>query len=135
VSRVEDCKIVELPRIVNPQGNLTFVEGGRHVPFDLQRVFYVYDVPAGSYRGAHAHKTLDEVLVCITGSLDVRVNDGRRKATFTLNRPWLGLHVPPMIWAEEDNFATGTVYLVLASHRYDAGDYIRDYDTFVGLNR
>jgi hypothetical protein len=124
--------MLELPKITDRQGNLTFVEGGRHLPFEVRRVFWVYDVPSGADRGAHAHKELHEVLVCISGSVDVHVDDGFRKQVITLNRPWRGLHIPPMIWASEDNFAPGTVYCVLASAAYAADDYIRDYDDFVG---
>lgn len=131
MSRVEDCRFIELPKIADRPGNLTFVEGSAHVPFDLARVFYVYDIPADAYRGTHAHKTLHEVLVCISGSFDVNVDDGTNKATLTLNRPWRGLHLPPMLWASQSNFAPGTVYLVLASAPYDVGDYIRDYDEFL----
>ena len=135
MSRVADCRLLDLPRINNRQGDLTFVEGGRHVPFDIERVFYVYDLPSGADRGAHAHKTLHEVIVCLSGSVDVYVDDGSEKATITLNRPWRGLHVPPLIWASEWNFAPGTVYLVLASHHFDKDDYIRDYDAFLKAAR
>jgi hypothetical protein len=135
VSRVGDCAIIDLPKIDHTagdrQGNLTFVEGGRHVPFDVRRVFYIYDVPSGADRGAHAHKTLHQFLVCLQGSFEVQVDDGVEKRLFALNRPWRGLHVPPMIWASEMNFAPGTICLVLASAPFDAADYIRDYPAFL----
>jgi len=135
VSRVKDCKIIDLPKINDRQGNLTFVEGNRHLPFDVQRVFYIYDVPSGADRGAHAHKTLHQFLVCISGSFDVRVDDGVEQGTFSLNRPWRGLHVPPMIWASEVNFGPGTICLVLASAPFDEKDYYRDYQGFLEAAR
>jgi hypothetical protein len=131
VSRIDACKYLDLPKINDRQGNLTFVEGDHHVPFDVQRVFYIYDVPSGADRGAHAHRTLHQVLVCISGSFDVLVDDGFEQATFTLNRPWRGLHVPPMIWASEASFAPGTVCLVLTSAPFDEKDYIREHQVFL----
>lgn len=128
---VEQCVLVDLPKITDPRGNLTFVEGGRHVPFDVRRVFYLYDVPTGSDRGAHAHRALHQFLICLSGSFDVALDDGRQRRSVHLNRPWLGLHVPPMIWASEVNFDPGSVCLVLASDLYDEADYIRDYDAFL----
>lgn len=128
---VHDCAIVDLPKITDPRGNLTFLEEGRHVPFSLSRVFYLYDVPTGSDRGAHAHKACHQFLVCLSGSFDVALDDGYEKRTVHLNRPWQGLHIPPMIWASEVNFDPGSVCLVLASHLYDEADYLRDYDDFI----
>src|SRR5689334_11079990 len=127
---VESCRIINLPKVSDPRGNLTFVEGeaGKHIPFELRRVFYVYDIPSGQNRGAHAHKTLHEFIICLSGGLDVYLDDGQSKRTVHLNRPWFGLHVPPMIWASEGEFDPGTVYLILASDKYDADDYLRDYD-------
>ena len=131
MSDIDDCKIIEVPKINDRQGNLTFVEGQRHIPFEVRRVFYIYDVPSGAGRGAHAHRTLHQFLVCISGSFDVEVDDGRRRTSFHLNRPWKGLHVPPMLWASEVNFDPGTVCLVLASAPYEEKDYFRDYQTFL----
>lgn len=128
---VDSCVLIDLPKIADPRGNLTFIEGNQHVPFDVRRVFYLYDVPTGSDRGAHAHRSLHQFLVCLSGSFDVALDDGRDRRTVHLNRPWNGLHVPPMIWASEVNFDPGSVCLVLASDRYDEADYIRDYDAFL----
>lgn len=130
---VENCTLIELPKISDPRGNLTFVEGMRHVPFEIKRVFYLYDVPTGADRGAHAHKQLHQFLICLSGSFDVSLDDGSQKKIVHLNRPWHGLHIPPMIWAAEINFDPGSVCLVFASDKYDEADYIRDYDEFVTL--
>jgi hypothetical protein len=135
MSSVKDCSIIELPKVSEYRGNLTFIEENRHIPFDIKRVFYVYDIPSGQSRGAHAHRTLHEFIICLSGSLEVQMDDGVEKRNVRLNRPWLGLHVPPMIWASEGDFDPGTVYVVLCSHLYDADDYIRDYDRFVAENR
>ena len=129
-SSVDQCTLVELPKISDPRGNLTFIEGGEHVPFDIERVFYLYDVPTGTDRGAHAHRQLHQFLVCLSGSFDVALDDGRSRRTVHLNRPWVGLHIPPMIWASEVNFDPGSVCLALASAPYDEADYIRDYEAF-----
>src|ERR1041384_4480627 len=133
MSSVKDCNIIELPKVADYRGNLTFIEENRHVPFDVKRVFYVYDIPSGQSRGAHAHRTLHQFLVCLSGGLDVMLDDGMEKRKVHVNRPWLGLHVPPMIWASEGDFDPGTVYVVLASALYDAADYIRDYVEFLAL--
>lgn len=132
---VSSCRVIEFPKISDHRGNLTFIEGGRHVPFDVKRTFYVYDIPSGEHRGAHAHHALHQVIICLSGGMDVYLDDGQEKRTVHLNRPWLGVHVPPMIWAAEGNFDPGTVYVVLASEYYDEADYIRDYDEFVDLVR
>jgi hypothetical protein len=124
------CRIVELPRIADARGNLTFIEGGTHVPFDVARVYYLYDVPGGEFRGGHAHRQLQQLIVAAAGSFDVIVDDGTRSERFFLNRSYYGLLVPRMIWRELDNFSSGSVCLVLASHPYDEADYYRDYDEF-----
>ncbi|WP_370675588.1 FdtA/QdtA family cupin domain-containing protein [Pleomorphomonas sp. PLEO] len=129
--RVSDLAITVLPKRADPRGNLTFIEGGHHVPFDIKRIFYLYDVPTAEGRGAHAHKELHQFLVCLSGSFDVATDDGYEKRTIHLNRPWQGLHIPPMIWASEVNFDPGSVCLVLASMHYEEDDYIRDYDAFL----
>jgi dTDP-4-dehydrorhamnose 3,5-epimerase-like enzyme len=128
---VSDCKIIDLPKIADPRGNLTFLEGGRHVPFEIKRIFYLYDIPTGESRGAHAHKELHQFLICLSGSFDVALDDGANKKTIHLNRPWQGLHIPPMIWAAELNFDPGSVCLVLASMAFNESDYYRDYDQFL----
>lgn len=128
---VEACRMIELPRINDPRGNLTFIEGNVHVPFDIRRVYYLYDVPGGESRGGHAHKQLEQLVVAMSGSFDVLVDDGRQRKTFTLNRSYVGLYMPTMVWRELVNFSSGAVCAVMASHRYDESDYYRDYDTFV----
>jgi len=128
---LEQCHIVELPKITDPRGNLTFVEGGRHIPFDIRRVYYLYDVPGGAERGGHAHKALHQLIVAMSGSFDVVLNDGREKRRLHLNRSYYGLYVCPMIWRELDNFSSGSVCMVLASNLYDEADYYRDYDHYL----
>jgi dTDP-4-dehydrorhamnose 3,5-epimerase-like enzyme len=125
------CRIVELPRITDARGNLTFIEGGGHVPFDIGRVYYLYDVPGGEFRGGHAHRQLEQLIVAASGSFDVIVDDGEQSERFFLNRSYYGLYLPRMTWRELDNFSSGSVCLVLASQRYDEADYYRDYDEFV----
>ncbi len=136
---LEDCKIIELPKISDPRGNLSFIEGEQHIPFDIKRVYYLYDVPGGSDRGSHAHKNLHQFIVAMSGSFDVVLDDGQKKLRFHLNRPYYGLYVCPMMWRDLDNFSSGAVCMVLASERYSSEDYIRDYDKFIAdgqqLNR
>lgn len=128
---VEDCKIVDLPKIVDSRGNLTFIEGGNHVPFEIQRVYYLYDVPGGAERGGHAHKELHQLIIAMSGSFDVVIDDGKDKKRIHLNRSYNGLYVCPMIWRELDNFSSGSVCMVLASNKYDESDYFRDYPEFM----
>jgi hypothetical protein len=128
---VDDCIVQEMPRIVDPRGTLTFVEGGRHIPFEVARVYYLYDVPGGAERGGHAHKGLDQLIIAMSGSFDVVLDDGTARKRIHLNRSYFGLRVVPMIWRELDNFSSGSVCLVLASNRYDEADYYRDYDDFL----
>jgi len=128
---LSDCKIIDLPKIADPRGNLTFVEGQRHIPFDIRRVYYLYDVPGGSERGGHAHKALHQLMIAMSGSFDVVLDDGRDQKRFHLNRSYYGLYVCPMIWRELDNFSSGAVSMVLASNLYDEDDYYRDYDRFL----
>src|SRR5512140_1060847 len=129
---VEPCKLINLPKIADPRGNLTFIEGSRHVPFEIKRVFYLYDVPGGADRGGHALKTCHQFLIAMSGSFDVILYDGRDKQRIHLNRSYYGLHIPPMIWREMDNFSSGSVCLALASTPYSADDYYRDYQEYLG---
>ena len=128
---IEDCKLIELPKIADPRGNLTFIEGGQHIPFDIRRVYYTYDVPGGTDRGGHAHKALHQLIIAMSGSFDVTLDDGRTKQKFHLNRSYQGLYLCPMIWRDLDNFSSGSVCMVLASNMYDASDYYRDYNEFI----
>ncbi len=127
---IEHCKIIDLPKISDPRGNLSFIEGGQHIPFDIKRVYYLYDVPGGSDRGSHAHKNLHQFVVAMSGSFDVVLDDGKEKKCFHLNRSYYGLYVCPMMWRDLDNFSSGAVCMVLASEHYDEADYIRDYQQF-----
>lgn len=132
---VHNALVREFPKIGDHRGKLTFIEGSRHVPFEIRRVFYLYDVPTGRDRGTHAHRELHQFLVCLSGSFDVALDDGHERRMFHLHRPWEGLYVPPMIWASQMNFEPGSVCLVLASDYFDEGDYIRDYDSYLDLVR
>lgn len=126
-----DCRTIDLPVIHDARGNLTFVEGDRHIPFSIQRVYYLYDVPGGSERGGHAHRNLHQLIIAMSGSFDVVLSDGVETQRFHLNRSYFGLYVCPMIWRTLDNFSSGSVCMVLASNRYDEADYFRDYDQYV----
>lgn len=128
---LDNCRIIDLPKITDARGNLTFVEGGNHIPFDIARVYYLYDVPGGAERGGHAHKELRQLIIAMSGSFDVVLDDGTEKKRFHLNRSYQGLIVSPMIWRELDNFSSGSVCMVLASNRYDEADYYRDYDAYI----
>lgn len=130
---IDNCRLINLPKISDPRGNLSFIEGGQHIPFDIQRVYYLYDVPGGSDRGSHAHKNLHQFIVAMSGSFDVLLNDGKEKKRFHLNRSYSGLYVCPMMWRDLDNFSSGAVCMVLASAHYDEADYIRDYSEFFSL--
>ncbi|MBA2349576.1 MAG: WxcM-like domain-containing protein [Solirubrobacterales bacterium] len=132
---IADCRIVDLPRINDPRGNLTFIEGERHVPFDIKRVYYLYDVPGGEARGGHAHRQLEQLIIAMSGSFDVELDDGSAQKTFTLNRSYYGLYLPRMVWRELTNFSSGSVCTVMASRRYEEEDYYRDYDEFAAAAR
>jgi len=127
---LDRCTLIDFPRIEDARGNLTFIEGMRHVPFDIKRVYYLYDVPGGATRAAHAHKTLHQLLVAMSGSFDVTLDDGRDRRRFQLNRSYFGLYVPPMIWRDIDNFSSGSVCMALASEYFSEDDYYRDYGDF-----
>jgi len=128
---LDQCTIIDLPKISDPRGNLTFIEAGRHVPFDIARVYYLYDVPGGGERGGHAHRQLRQLIIAMSGSFDVVLDDGLRTQRVHLNRSYQGLMICPMIWRELDNFSSGSVCMVLASERYDEADYYRDYEAYL----
>lgn len=128
---IDLCKIIDLPKIQDPRGNLTFIESNNHIPFEIQRCYYLYDVPGGSERGGHAHKGLHQLIVAMSGSFDVVLDDGKEKKRVHLSRSYYGLYVCPMIWRELDNFSSGSVCMVLASNKYDEADYYRDYAEFM----
>jgi hypothetical protein len=128
---VHDARLVDLRRIANPRGNLTPIEAGIDVPFDIRRVYYLYDVPGGESRGGHAHRELEQFIVAASGSFEVLLDDGTDKASYFLNRSYYGLYLPKMIWRELVNFSSGSVCLVLASAHYDESDYFRSYEEFL----
>ncbi len=127
---LDHVRIVTLPKISDPRGNLTYVEENNHVPFDIKRVYYLYDVPGGEGRGGHAHHDLEQLIIAVSGSFDIILDDGNMRHRFHLNRSYFGLYVPKMIWREMDNFSSASVCLVLASKLYDEADYIRNYEDF-----
>ena len=128
---VADCCVLDLPKITDPRGNLTFIEGSHHIPFDIARVYYLYDVPGGAERGGHAHKGLHQLIIAMSGRFDVVLDDGVDKKRIHLYRSYNGLYVCPMIWRELDNFSSGSVCMVLASNLYDESDYYRDYSEYL----
>lgn len=128
---VYDCSVIELPRIGDRNGSITAINNLVEIPFEVNRVFYLYDIPGGESRGAHAHKECHQFLIAATGSFEVELFDGKVRRTVALNRPNIGLHIPPEIWASEVNFSSSSICLVLASHHYDEGDYIRQIDSYI----
>ncbi|MEI6949507.1 FdtA/QdtA family cupin domain-containing protein [Paraflavisolibacter sp. H34] len=128
---VFDCHILHLPKIHNRAGNITPVQNSIEIPFDVKRIYYLYDIPGGESRGAHAHKNLEQVIIAASGSFDITIDDGRNKKTVNLNRPYMGLHIKPGMWRDLSNFSSGAICLVLASHSYDPADYLRDYQEFL----
>lgn len=127
---IENCKIVYFPKITDFRGNLSFIEENKQIPFVIKRVYYLYDVPSGASRGGHAHKELEQIVIALSGSFDVILDDGFSRKTFFLNRPHYGLYIPPGIWRELENFSSNSVALSLVSQKYSEEDYIRDYETF-----
>ncbi len=132
---LSECVIIDLPKIADPRGNLTFIETCKHIPFDFKRVFYLYDVPGGAMRAGHALKTCHQFIIAVTGSFDVLLDDGAERKRFQLNRSYYGLYGPPMVWRELDNFSSGAVSLVLASEPYGEADYYREYNDFLNAMR
>lgn len=132
---IDLCHMIDLPKISDPRGNLTFIENNRHIPFEMQRVYYLYDVPGGAERAGHAHKELHQFFIAISGSFDVLLDDGYSTKRYHMNRSYYGLYVCPMIWRELDNFSSGSVCMVLASTFYDESDYYRDYEAFLKANK
>lgn len=132
---VHDCKLIDLRKIHDVRGNLTPIEGGEDIPFDIKRVYYLYDVPGGESRGAHAHRALQQLIVAANGSFTVTLDDGNEQKSINLNRSYYGLLVVPGIWRDLDDFSSGAVLLCLASEHYDSADYIRDYSEFLKFKR
>lgn len=130
---MDKIKIIELPKILDKRGNLSFIEGENHIPFKIKRTYWIYDVPGGEKRGGHAYKELDELIIALSGSFDVVLDDGKEKKTFSLNRSYYGLFVPKMIWRQVENFSTNSLALILASDKYNENDYIRDYEQFKAM--
>lgn len=130
ITTIEDCRIIALGKIHNQAGNITVIENEDKVPFKTKRIFYIYDIPGGEDRGAHAHKECHQFLIAASGSFSVHLDDGNKNKTVTLNRPYFGLHIPPGIWANEFDFSSGSICLVLTSHKYDELEYIRDFNDF-----
>ena len=129
--KLNEVRIIDLPKILDDRGNLSFLESNNHVPFKIERTYWIYDVPGGEYRGGHAYKNLQEVIIALSGSFDVVLNDGNRKQTFSLNRSYYGLYVPNGIWRHLENFSTNALCLILASDVYNEEDYQRDFKTFM----
>jgi hypothetical protein len=132
---VFDCSVIDVSKVHNEVGNITVVENGINVPFEVKRIYYLYDVPGGKARGGHAHYELEQYIIAASGSFDVILNDGKNRKTVTLNRPDLALHIVPGLWRELDNFSSGSISLVLASHKYMESDYIRDYNEFLEFKK
>ena len=132
---IEQCRLIDLPVITDPRGNLTFIECNRHIPFEIKRVYYLYDVPGGAERAGHGHKKLEQFVIAMSGSFDIVLDDGFQKKRFHLNRSYQGLYVCPMMWRNIDNFSGGSVCMVLASDFYDEADYFRHYPEFIRAAR
>jgi len=132
---LEDCRLVELPKLTDSRGALTYIEAGQHIPFDIRRIYYLYDIPADAHRGAHGHRGLQQLMIALHGSFDVGLDDGRDRQSFHLSNPCCGLFICPKIWRDITNISEGAVCLVLASEFYDESDYYRDYEQFLNAVR
>ncbi len=130
-SKISDCIVIDVSKVHNQAGNITVVENQVSIPFDVERIYYLYDIPGGEERGGHAHYDLEQYIIAASGSFDVVLDDGKNRKTISLNRPNLALHIVPGLWRELENFSSGSICMVLASHKYEEKDYIRDYDCFV----
>lgn len=133
--KTDDIKIIELPKYTDPRGNLSFAEQNNHIPFEIKRTYWIYDVPGGEARGGHAFRQNDEFIIALSGAFDVIVDDGKTKMKYTLNRSYYGLYVPAGLWREIENFSTNSLALEFGSTHYDVNDYIRNYDEFLKLKR
>jgi len=134
MTKLNDVRLIDIPKILDERGNLSFIEELHHIPFQIKRAYWIYDVPGGEVRGGHAYKTLHEFIVALSGSFDVVLDDGKNKKTFSLNRSYYGLYVPNMIWRSVENFSTNSLCMILASDNYDENDYVRDYEEFIKSN-
>jgi dTDP-4-dehydrorhamnose 3,5-epimerase-like enzyme len=132
---MDKAQIIELPRVFDDRGNLTFVEGDNHIPFTIRRTYWIYDVPGGEVRGGHAYRKLEELIIALSGSFDVVIDNGRQTQTFSLNRSYYGLYIPKMVWRQISNFSTNSLSLILASNQYDENDYLRNYGEFKEMTR
>jgi len=130
---IDKVRLIDLPKIVDERGNLSFIEGENHIPFRIERTYLIYDVPGGEIRGGHAYKELSEFIIAVSGSFDVVLDDGQEKRTYSLNRSYYGLYVPKLIWRSLENFSTNSLCMILASHKYDESDYLRDYHDFKNI--
>jgi len=130
-----DCSVIDVSKIQNDAGNITVVENGKNIPFDVKRIYYLYDIPGGEKRGGHAHYELEQYIIAASGSFVVILDDGKNTKTVTLNRPNIALHIVPGLWRQLDDFSSGSISLVLASHIYEEGDYIRDYNEFLNFKK
>ena len=128
---LKDVKLINLPKFEDNRGNLSFIEENRHIPFEIKRLYCIYDVPGGQMRGGHSYKKLQEFVVALSGSFDVVLDDGKEKKTFQMNRSYIGLYIPEFTWRHLENFSTNSVCMILASELYDESDYVRDYNTFL----
>ena len=133
MASIEDVRIIELPKFLDARGNLSFAEQNNHIPFEIKRTYWIYDVPGGEARGGHVFKKNEEFIVALSGAFDVIVDDGATKKKFTLNRSYYGLYVPAGLWREMENFSTNSLAMILSSTNYDGNDYVRDYDEFIQL--
>ena len=129
--RIDECKIIQIPKVFDKRGNLSFIEENKHIPFEIKRIYYLYDVPGDSVRAGHAHKNLHQFMIAISGSFEITLDDGVNKKTLNLKKPYEGIYIPPMIWRDLDNFSSGSVCLVLASDYFDESDYYRNYNEFI----